>query len=246
MTQFHFHIRINKPVYNSVPYLNLFKVADDYSKRDLLRLFNPVATIMFFCLFFLPFSSIEAHYLEGKIVCSQSGLPLDSVRVGSRLYQTVAVSQRDGRFVLDRTTGIDCPPETISIDSLDKFTLHITSPKQLKTFILHEDGPVAATIFDLQGHAVAQTSLNKSKCTFTNVSMSSGIYIFKAAGLPPRKFLDIGNITHSRINWKPQTIINIAYPQYSSFDTIYFCKEGYSVFAATCNYRIKMAPEQVL
>jgi hypothetical protein len=236
MLQSYLYILFGKPVCHAFPNQISSKTPVNYLKRYRFSSLYPGATIMLLWLFFLPFRCTAALNLEGKVVCIQSGLPLDSVRVASTNYQSVTVTHSDGLYILERNIVRNCLPQTLSVDSFDEFSLHISSPKQRKTLISRRDGPVAATIFDLKGRVVVQTTLGKSTQFFDNDAMSSGIYILKATGLNPQKFIIAGNNSRNSINWKQRTIMNIVYPQCSTSDTIYFCKEGYSVFAATAEY----------
>ncbi len=191
--------------------------------------------LLYALLFLYPFHQSAGACLEGIVVSADNCRPLDSVRVASVTDRTVTLTQRDGRFRLEDTTGRKCLPETTLVESFDKYTISISATNRRTAVISREQKPVAATLSDLRGRVVEWFVVNRPFMRLPGSKVPDGIYVLKMTGFDPLKLLVTDEFRRASLRIKQFTIINVRPPGYSHNDSIVFCKNGYASFIGSAN-----------
>ena len=180
-------------------------------------------------LYFIPllFITTEAYVFEGTVICSESGFPIDSVRVVSLNRKQTGFTGPDGSFQVSVTVPMNCRPDTIVIDEFDEYTIFTSGTPSRKQLRYDNGVPVVMTLFDLSGRMVGRAGNITESRRFPAGSLPKGIYLLSLAGLAPERLLVLDRTTGGIIKKKHTIVSNIFCPASPVMDTLCFFKEGY-------------------
>jgi hypothetical protein len=178
-------------------------------------------------LFLMIATATEAMVLEGTVYCSESGQPLDSVRVVSLLQKRIGYTGTGGAFTLSVSQPPACRPDTVIMDEYDEYSVYgtgVTSPQRQR---YEKNERVRITLFNLHGRPVAQAGGGYDFKQFTTGTTAGGIYLLSMTGRQPERLFVIDDAITGFIAKKRRRTVNVRYPTCPVTDTLYFFKKGY-------------------
>jgi hypothetical protein len=180
----------------------------------------------------IPFEGFAGKtYLEGKVISARTGLPLDSVRVASVLYNTTTITDSNGQFVLTKNTHFQ--PETLSGNSFDEYTVQIAAKNHCIMHSGSQGNPITVSLCDIAGRTVQKSLLTSSKARFPDNRLPSGVYLLNINGQKGSRII----VTDNNLNGFIKKNYNSGatnLPHASTInDTIIFNKENHSQFTAS-------------
>jgi hypothetical protein len=163
-------------------------------------------------------------FITGKVICAQSGLPLDGVRVASVAGKNSTTTDIDGHFLLATASM----PESTVVSSCYEYSMNFLSSGKRETIIADEIKSLTFSLFDLKGQLVEHTVCQNAVLRFPQKKLSSGTYLLQVTGFKPERILITGSSRQGIVyKWRPPEIV------FSKPDTIYFCKDGYRPHSAS-------------
>ena len=193
-----------------------------WGTNDMISRDYSLNLMLSFILLYLNLTA-AATSIAGKVLCAQSGLPLDGVRVASTTGKNSTTTDSDGLFLL-ATTGI---PESTTVSSFYEYRMNILSSGKRERFITDEVKPLAFNLFDLKGQMIEHTVCRNADLRFPQKNLPSGTYLLQITGFKPERILITGRSMQGIVYKRRHPEIVFSKP-----DTIYFCKAGYRPCAA--------------
>jgi hypothetical protein len=178
-------------------------------------------------LFLLLLITTEADVIKGTVLCSESGLPVDSVRVVFLNRKQPVYTGPDGRFQVSTTLPVVCRPDTTIIDEFDKYTILTTGTAARKQLHYENGTSVVMTLFDLSGRMVSRAGNITESRRFPAVSLPMGVYLLSLTGRAPERLLVLDRTPRGTITKKHMIVSNVFYPFCPVTDTLCFFREGY-------------------
>lgn len=130
------------------------------------------------CIVVLPIAAGSASeiYLRGQVVSADDGQPIDSVRVGSVLYSSIAMSDREGKFTLGKINN-----GVIHGNARGTRADRSIAIRCLRGQILIDPQPgecVTANVTDLRGRLISYAAYrNVSGIPVATAALTSGVYL---------------------------------------------------------------------
>jgi hypothetical protein len=179
--------------------------------------------MLLFLLLYLNLTA-AATSIAGKVLCAQSGLPLDGVRVASTAGKNSTMTGSDGHFSL-ATAGM---PESTTVSSFYEYSMNVLSSGKREKFITDEVTALSFSLFDLKGRVIEHTVCRNADLRFPQKKLLSGMYLLQVTGFKPERILITGRSMQGIVYKRRHPEIVFSKP-----DTIYFCKDGYRPYAAS-------------
>jgi hypothetical protein len=162
--------------------------------------------------------------VSGQVICAQTGLPLDGVRVASVRSSNSTVSDIDGYFHISTINTA----EPATAESVSEYSMDILSSG--KREIVEIDGAnfLDLCFFDLKGRLIERTVLRNDFLRFPQKELPPGMYLVQVTGLRPMR-VPLSGRSRQGIVFRSRRLDN----RYPKPDTLYFCKDGYRPYVAS-------------
>lgn len=171
------------------------------------------------------------YYLKGRVVASNVGTPVDSVRVVSSRYHSIAFSDKEGKFFIHSDGSVDCEPDTIFDEMNSAYLTRVTFSGARFSSETHDKKRLMVFLYDIRGKIVNRAVLSKpGRSALFNRPSPAGMYVLRVNGEKPQKVLLTGKGSGG-FSRKREMDYTIRLPECPDGDSIYFCKNGYRTVA---------------